>query len=104
MGNFFCKDVFVVPLSRRFRVTGFEREKNRANPCIVAAAAVVVSALVSCQLQKRALTQNSLKIHSKKCAPSIEPGLPDGIFSKQKSQFEYILKGLRIEIVGLCIL
>jgi hypothetical protein len=27
--------------------------------------------------------------------------LPDGIFSNQKSQFGYILKGLRIENVGV---
>jgi hypothetical protein len=29
-------------------------------------------------------------------------GLPDGIFSDQKSQFGQILEGLRIENVGIC--
>jgi hypothetical protein len=30
-----------------------------------------------------------------------ESGLPDGIFSNQKSQFGYILEGLAIEDVGI---
>jgi hypothetical protein len=33
----------------------------------------------------------------------LQPGLPDGIFSIQKSQFEYILKGLEMEGVGIFI-
>jgi hypothetical protein len=31
----------------------------------------------------------------------IQAGLPDDIFSKQKSQFGYILEGLSIENVGI---
>jgi hypothetical protein len=32
---------------------------------------------------------------------SLRPGLPDGLFSQQKSQFGYILEGLEMKHVGV---
>jgi hypothetical protein len=35
------------------------------------------------------------------CQKKLNPGLPDGLFSNQKSQFVYILVGRGMENVGI---
>jgi hypothetical protein len=39
--------------------------------------------------------------HSRNPHTFIQSGLPDGLFSNQKSQFGYILEGLAMEDVGI---
>jgi hypothetical protein len=39
--------------------------------------------------------------HSRILAINVASGLPDGLFSNQKSQLGYILEGLGIENVGI---
>jgi hypothetical protein len=46
-------------------------------------------------------SRRDLSQQNRVCQKKLNPGLPDGLFSNQKSQFVYILVGRGMENVGI---